>query len=151
MSTMKHLLVLLSILLLVLPTAAGENDEKKGSDVDCELKYNLKGWSAFYKTAKGEGTIRCDNGQTAEVTLRVKGGGITFGKREVVDGRGEFSGVSDISELFGSYAQAGAHAGAAKSAEATVMTKGEVSLALAGTGKGVDLGVDFGKFTIERK
>jgi hypothetical protein len=30
------------------------------------------------------------------------------------------------------------------------MTKGNVSLALSGTGKGWNLGVDFGKFTVSR-
>ena len=30
------------------------------------------------------------------------------------------------------------------------MTKGEVSLALSGTGRGWDLGVAFGRFTIKR-
>jgi hypothetical protein len=31
------------------------------------------------------------------------------------------------------------------------MTKGQVSLALAGTGQGVDIGIAFGGFIIERK
>ena len=37
-----------------------------------------------------------------------------------------------------------------KSSGAQAMTKGEVSLALAGTGRGWDLGISFGKFTIKR-
>jgi len=124
-------------------------DETKEKLVDCQMTFNLKGWSAFYKTAKGDGTIKCDNGQTAKVTLRAKGGGITFGKSEVVDGTGKFSGARGISELFGSYVQSEAHAGAGKSADAQALTKGEVSLALAGAGRGVNLGFAFGKFTIE--
>ena len=44
-----------------------------------------------------------------------------------------------------------AHAGAVKSSKAQVVTKGEVSLALAGTGKGWDLGIDGTAFTIERR
>ena len=32
-----------------------------------------------------------------------------------------------------------------------VLTKGIVSLALSGKGEGIDLGVGFGKFVIERK
>ena len=47
---------------------------------ECKMTYNLKGWSAFYKTATGGGTITCSNGQTARVKIRAKGGGITFGK-----------------------------------------------------------------------
>jgi len=37
-----------------------------------------------------------------------------------------------------------------KSGEAQVLSKGEVSLALAGNGQGVDIGVDLGEFTITR-
>ncbi|NNC24812.1 hypothetical protein HKX41_11775, partial [Salinisphaera sp. USBA-960] len=65
-------------------------------------------------------------------------------------GTGEFAGVHRISDVLGSYASAEAHAGAARSSKAQVMTKGEVSLALAGTGQGWDLGVAFGKFTLSR-
>lgn len=117
----------------------------------CQLTFNLKGWSAFYKTGKGDGKVTCDNGQKADVTIKTKGGGLTVGKSEIVDGTGTFSEVRDISEVFGAYASGGAHAGAGKSSAASGMTKGEVSLAIAGTGHGFDLGVDFGKFTIQKK
>lgn len=117
---------------------------------DCEMSFNLSGWSAFYKRMNGQGTVRCDNGQSMRVTLSARGGGLTFGKSSIENGRGEFSGVRDISEVLGSYASAEAHAGAVKSTRAQVVTKGEVSLALSGTGRGWDLGVAFGSFTIER-
>ena len=119
-----------------------------GDEIKCKMTFNLKGWSAFYKTASGHGTITCDNGQTAKVAIKAKGGGLTFGKSEVIGGTGRFTGARGIDELFGSYAQSEAHAGAGKSADAQAMTKGEVSLALKGTGRGVDLGFSFGKFTI---
>ena len=122
----------------------------RAAEVDCEMRFSMKGWSAFYKTAKGSGTIRCNNGQTMRVTLRAKGGGVTFGKSAIENGVGEFSGVHGIGEIPGTYVAAEAHAGAAKSSKAQVMTKGEVSLALSGTGRGWDLGVAFGKFVIER-
>ena len=77
-------------------------------------------------------------------------GGIPFGKTKITDGRGEFSGVNRMEEVLGTYATAEAHAGAGKSAKAQVMTKGDVSLALAGKGEGWDLGVAFGKFVISR-
>jgi len=127
--------------------ATGEGKEKL---VECRMTFNLKGWSAFYKTAKGDGTITCDNGQKARVTIQAKGGGLTFGKSEIIGGTGKFTGARNIGELFGSYAQSEAHAGAGKSADAQAMTKGEVSLALHGTGRGVDIGFAFGKFTIDR-
>ena len=41
------------------------------------MTFNLKGWSAFYKTAKGDGTITCSNGQKARVKIKATGGGRT--------------------------------------------------------------------------
>ena len=43
------------------------------------------------------------------------------------------------------------HAGAGESSAAQVVTKGTVSLAFSGTGKGVDLGVTFGEFVITKQ
>jgi hypothetical protein len=117
----------------------------------CEMRFTLSGWSLGYKTASGKGTITCDNGETANVSLSAKGGGLTAGKTKIREGYGKFSEVANISELFGGYAQASADAGAVKSSTASAMTKGEVSLALAGRGTGIDLGISFGKFTISKR
>jgi hypothetical protein len=117
--------------------------------VKCEMTFSMKGWSAIYKRSSGKGTITCSNGQSASVKLEARGGGLTAGKSSIENGRGEFSAVKDISEIYGSYAAAEAHAGAVKSSGARAMTKGEVSLALSGTGRGWDLGIAFGKFNIK--
>jgi hypothetical protein len=117
----------------------------------CEMRFTLSGWSAIYKTASGRGTITCDNGQKARVTIEAKGGGLTAGKYKITDGIGKFNEVKDISELFGTYVQAAAEAGAVKSSAASAMTKGDVSLALAGNGTGFNLGISFGKFTISKR
>lgn len=119
------------------------------AETKCEMEFSLSGWSFFYKTASGEGTIECDNGESAEVTLTSKGGGITFGRSKIAEGRGVFTEVEELSDLFGTYVQAEAHAGAGESAKASAMTKGEVSLSFAGKGDGVDLGISFGKFVIK--
>jgi hypothetical protein len=119
-----------------------------GAKVDCEMKFTMSGWSAFYKTASGTGVITCNNGQSMNVKLSAKGGGLTVGKSTIEDGHGKFSEVAAMSELLGGYVAGEAHAGAVKSAQAQVMTKGEVSLALSGTGRGWDLGIAFGKLTI---
>jgi len=148
---MKRLMTLggLALALSLLPTAPPARAAQ--NTTVCTMDFTLKGWSAFYKVAHGRGTISCDNGQTAKVTIEAKGGGLTAGKSEIRDGMGKFSEVADIDELFGSYASAGAAAGAGKSAEAQVVTKGEVSLALTGKGTGIELGVSFGKFTITKR
>ena len=121
-----------------------------GAGTMCHMKFSLTGWSMFYKTADGSGTITCDNGQSARVKLTSRGGGITFGRSKIKDATGTFTEVDGISEVFGTYVQGEAHAGAGKSAKASAMTKGEVSLSLVGKGQGVDVGIAFGKFTIEK-
>jgi hypothetical protein len=127
-----------------------EEPSEKAAKKSCDMTYTLKGWSAIYKTAKGEGTITCTNGETAKVEISVHGGGATFGKTEIFNGKAEISGVQSINEIYGSYASAAAHAGVAKAGEVAVMTKGKVSIALAGSGEGVDIGIDFSKFTISK-
>ena len=123
----------------------------QAGDTKCSMTFKMSGWSAFYKTAKGTGHIKCSNGQSMNVKLHAKGGGLSVGKSTIEDGKGEFSSISGgINEVLGSYIAAEAHAGAVNSAQANVMTKGEVSLSLAGTGKGWDLGIVFGTLSITR-
>jgi hypothetical protein len=121
----------------------------RAGDLSCRMSFNLSGWSVFYKTASGSGTVRCSNGQVMHVRLRAKGGGLTFGRTRVSDGIGKFSGVSRIRDIRGHYVNAEAHAGAERSADAQVVTKGNISLALSGKGRGWNLGVAFGAFIIE--
>jgi len=144
MRTIVSAVAMLALLVLMLPAQAA-------NELDCKMTFSLAGWSAFYKTASGTGTVSCSNGQMLDVAIDAKGGGITFGKSEINDGLGKFSAVTDIEQVLGSYASAGAHAGAVNSAEAQALTKGPVSLALSGKGQGWDLGVAFGKFTISRR
>ena len=59
--------------------------------------------------------------------------------------------MRDIQEIFGTYLSLEGHAGVTHTAEGRVMTKGEVSLSLGGTGRGWDLGAAVGAFTIEKR
>ena len=102
---------LLGISLLLTFVAASSAFADRGMTA-CTMKYNLKGWSAFYKTASGSGMIRCDNGQKANVKISAKGGGLTAGKTDIRDGNGSFSKVSSINDLFGRYGSASAAAAA---------------------------------------
>ena len=144
---MKITTSLLFVVLFTVFGFAGTASAEGG--IDCSLRYNLKGWSVFYKEAKGTGTITCDNGESAEVRLVARGGGFTFGKSEIIDGQGKFHSERSLSELYGVYGSAEAHAGASDSASAQIVTKGDVSLALRGTGRGIDLGFAFGSFEIK--
>jgi|ETNmetMinimDraft_26_1059896.scaffolds.fasta_scaffold91600_2 hypothetical protein len=116
--------------------------------IQCEIIFNIKGWSLFVKSARGEGTISCDNGQGAEVEIRSMGGGLSVGKSEMIGAHGKFTRVRDIKDLFGSFVEAEAHAGATKSGSASVLTKGDISLAVTGAGQGMNLGATIGSFTI---
>lgn len=145
---MRAALYVLALNSLLLAGAPAHAD---AASVRCQMSFKMAGWSVFYKTATGTGTVKCSNGQSARVKLDSKGGGLTVGKSEIENGRGNFSPVRDISELFGAYVAAEAHAGAVKSVKAQAMTKGEVSLALAGNGRGFDLGIAFGSLRIERQ
>lgn len=118
--------------------------------LDCDMRYSLTGWSAIYKHAEGTGLITCNNGKSYPVDIVAVGGGLTVGKYKIENGKGEFTNVTTPSQLFGDYVQGEANAGIVKSAQAEILTKGSASLALAGSGNGVDLGISFGKFTISR-
>ena len=128
-----------------LPASQARADE---ATVKCHLTFDLRGWSIIYKQAEGAGTVSCDNGQRSAVAIRVVGGGLTAGKYRITNAKGEISKVRSINDVYGDYVQAGAEAGVVKSANAQVLTKGTTSLAISGTGEGVNLGVSVGKFTI---
>ena len=136
-----------SIVTLVVPSGRAI----AGGTLHCDMKFSMKGWSAFYKTSEGEGTIHCDDGRNVPVSVKLVGGGITFGKTETKDGIGKFTAVEKFEDLLGSYGAAQAEAAAVKGAEAQALTNGTVSLALSGTGSGWSLGVSGAKFTITPK
>ena len=130
---------------------AGSPAARADAELDCKLHYQLTGWSLVYKHTTGTGTVTCANGDSMAVKVSAKAVGLTAGKWHIDNGEGRFSDVHRISDVLGKYAQASANAGAVKSAEAQVLSKGSVSLALAGGGEGVNIGVDVGAFTIKRR
>ena len=118
------------------------------ADLICKLQYQVKGWSAVVKVANGNGTVTCSDGTTKAVTIKLRSIGATVGKSQIDNGVGKFTDVLSIDDVVGTYAQTEVHAGALKSGSAQVLTKGTVSLALAGAGEGIDLGVTVGELTI---
>ena len=117
----------------------------------CKMTFNMSGWSLAVKQMKGTGRVTCTNGQSASVTIEGTGIGFTIGKSDIVNGEGTFSEVKDISEIFGTYAQLEARGTANKGGAAQAMTKGEISLAIAGEGRGWEAGVSLSGLTIKRK
>jgi hypothetical protein len=135
---------------LALAMALSTSAQAAEANLDCTMKFSLTGWSAIYKHAEGHGTVTCENGQSMKVKISAKGGGLTVGKSHIDDGTGKFTDVHKLSDILGTYAQGEATAGLGKSGTAQVLTKGTVSLALAGAGEGVDIGISFGGFTISK-
>lgn len=140
-----------SLMLLALIAGVAAAPVQAAGPIDCEMRFSMSGWSAFFKRSSGTGTVTCTNGTRMNVKITAKGGGLTFGKSEITDGIGKFSEVYAINDIIGGYATAEAHAGASKSASARVVTKGPISLALSGKGRGWDVGVAFGSFHIEKR
>ena len=147
---MKHssgvTLALAAVALLGAHQAMAQDER---ADLGCKLDFSLTGWSAVYSQAQGKGVVTCKDGNSLPVLITVKGGGLTAGRTQVDHGTGSFTHVRTIDEVLGRYAQGEAHAGVLKSGTAQLLTKGTVSLALAGSGRGIDLGVDVGEFTLK--
>jgi hypothetical protein len=137
---------LATALALALPAPAAR---AASPDINCRMDYKLTGWSLVYKHTTGTGVVKCDNGATLNVKLSARAIGATVGKWKVDNGVGRFSDVHDIREVLGNYAQANANAAVGKAGEAQVLTKGNVSLALAGGGEGIAIGVDVGTLHID--
>jgi hypothetical protein len=128
-----------------------QSNTTQSDTMKCTMHFTLSGWSAIYQTANGKGTVECANGETMKVDINAKGGGLSVGKYKLDNGVGHFSGVKSIDDVIGAYAQATSHAGVVGSSRAAAMTKGNVSLAITGTGKGWDIGAGFNSFSIKRQ
>ena len=148
---MKHLSAAVgSVLALALTMGLSNTVKAAEADLDCKMRFSLTGWSLIYKRAEGSGVVTCENGKSLPVKITANGGGLTVGKTHIDNGTGKFTDVHRIEDVLGTYAQGDASIAAGKAGTAQVLTKGNVSLALAGAGEGVDIGVSFGGFTIER-
>jgi hypothetical protein len=147
----KRMTGLAALALVAASVFGAQSARAADAELKCHMTFDLKGWSAIYKHASGDGIVRCDDGKTAHVKITINGGGLTAGKWQINDGKGDITHLRNIGEVFGSYAAANADAGVGKSAGVGLLTKGNVSLALSGTGEGVDIGVDVSAFTISRE
>lgn len=148
---MKSLLSILAVAVaLGVAVSVPQRASAAEADLDCKLRFSLTGWSLIYKHAEGNGVVTCANGKSMRVKIESKGGGLTAGKSHIDNGTGRFTDVRRMEDVLGSYVKADASAGALKAGTAQVLTKGTVSLALAGAGEGIELGVSVGNFTISK-
>lgn len=119
-------------------------------EVSCTLKFSSTQWSVLYEHAEGTGTVMCDNGKRMEVDISAKGMGLTAGKWRIDQGTGKFTHVKNVRDVLGTYAALSANVGLVKAGTVQVLTNNKVSLVLAGTGDGFDVGVTISQFKIER-
>lgn len=141
----NHLIALLLLASLTsASTVAHASDE-----LSCKLRFDLSSWSLIYKHVSGKGMVTCNNGQSMRVKLEARGGGLSVGSSRVYDGNGEFTALHSINEVPGTYADVNAHS-VFKSGDAQVLTKGVVSLAIAGVGHGLEMGITVGELTISK-
>jgi hypothetical protein len=141
---MKRFGVLLLVAVACAPLAAAAADR----DLSCDLKFAAKSWSVIYERVEGSGTVTCEDGSTLPVTISAKGLGITAGKWKINEGKGKFTHVDSINDVLGEYLSVSGNVGVGKAGTAQVLTKGKVSLALAGKGDGFDIGVAINDFKI---
>jgi hypothetical protein len=146
----RYLSVLGAAMALSMAAIVPQRASAASAELDCKLKFSLTGWSLIYKHAEGSGVVTCEDGSSMPVKIEAKGGGLTVGKSHIDNGNGRFTDVHNINDVLGTYAQGEASAGAVKAGTAQILTKGTVSLALAGSGEGVDLGISIGGFTISK-
>ncbi len=140
----KNLLILAGFLGLAVITASAQASTPY---ISCSMNYKLGGWSFVVKQYDGTGNVVCSNGQRAQVKLASRSIGFTIGQSDI-EGVGYFSELKDISEIYGTFVALEGHIGAIRSGHGQVMTRGIVSLAISGTGRGFDIGVTLGGLNI---
>lgn len=146
---MKHsfICLLLAAAAAAMATPVGASDK----ELRCRLQFSSREWSAVYASSTGTGQVTCDDGTSMPVTISAKGIGITAGKWKITDGKGTFTHVSRIEDVLGNYLAVSGDVGVSKAGTARALSKGKVSLALAGKGEGFDLGVAISSFKIARR
>jgi hypothetical protein len=115
----------------------------------CQLEFETHAWSFFYKNVTGTGTVTCENGDRADVTIRYHGGGVTFGVADL-KGIARFSQVRGVNEVMGAYGTVEGHAGFSGSVTGRAGTRGPVWTSQSGQGRGWNLGFAFGAISIRK-
>lgn len=141
------IIVTLSLAAVLCLSASAQTADR---EVSCTLKFSSTQWSVLYERAEGTGTVICDNGKRMEVDISAKGMGLTAGKWRIDQGTGKFTHVKNVRDVLGTYAALSANVGLVKAGTVQVLTNNKVSLVLAGTGDGFDVGVTISQFKIER-
>jgi len=110
----------------------------------CGLTFSLDRWPGGSKAVQGQGTIACDDGQSAAVNVRVKGESPKGDHTGPLSGQGSFADVADINDLLGTYRRG-------DSGETSVFSRNEaVSVTLSWTSPSGESAVTVKKILIKR-
>ena len=148
--SMEYTMKTIAILGLAAVMTLSASAQTANREVSCTLKFSSAQWSVLYERAEGTGTVTCDNGKKMEVDISAKGVGLTTGKWRIDHGIGKFTHVAKLRDVLGTYAALSANVWLVKAGTVQVLTSGKVSLVLAGSGDGFDVGVTISQFKIER-
>jgi hypothetical protein len=146
----------------LLAGAGSVRAEEKASDekapemkyISCTIHFEAEAWAFFVGRGKGEGHIKCDNGQEADALIKTSTFGIAVGKADVTNGTGHFAYLTDIDQCFGRYesSSAAVAAGGTAAAGGLVKAGSKVKLGFYATGKGGGgISRNWGVVEIERK
>ena len=148
--SMEYAMKIIAIFGLAAALSLSASAQPADRQVSCTLKFSSTQWSVLYEHAEGTGTVTCDNGKKMEVDISAKGVGLTAGKWRIDHGTGKFTHVAKLRDVLGTYAALSANVGLVKAGTVQVLTNDKVSLVLAGSGDGFDVGVTISQFKIER-
>lgn len=144
MTSRTFAILAISVLLAALRASAAERE------LGCTLQSHSSDWSAVYQQGTRAGTVTCQDGSSMPVTIKARGVGLSAGKWRIDRGTGTFTRVHAIQDVLGRYATVSGNLGLVKTGDVEAASKGRVSLALAGHGEGVDVGVVVSEFHIEK-
>jgi hypothetical protein len=116
----------------------------------CTLSFAMRAYSKHFMQSSGRGTIVCDNGQKAEVSILGRGANLANGAGAFAGGEATFSAVLDISALLGSYTlPASATVGNARPlGVAGAMSNGQATIVFPRTGPAATMPATFGRIGI---
>lgn len=120
------------------------------AEMKCRLTFSLTGWAALAQHADGTGTVFCADGASVPVLIGVMGRATTAGTYRIDNGKGRFTDVHSMEDVYGTYIHTEADAVEVESLDDDVLTNGEVSLVLAPVGGPVSLGASVDVFVISR-
>jgi len=104
----------------------------------------------LYKHAAGTGTIKCTDGKSMKVKITANGGGLTVGKAKVKDGIGNFTGLTNLNDAIGTYAQGDASFGMVKNGKRAYPDQGTAHADHRRRWPRLRHGLSVGAFKIER-